>query len=83
MKYVALVLVVGLLGCKPPDNCTFASTRCVGNVAEICGDDRNWRVVMDCTQLTGDDFCCCYDEEPPSGHTCLPVNECQEVRNAE
>lgn len=85
MRVAAFVLLGLLLGgaACPNDNCTPAATRCYLNRAQICGSDRNWRLLADCEDLgaTTVDWACCWQggdpgEGVPEGHTCLPTDEC-------
>lgn len=63
--------------CLAPDGCAPVSTRCAGNVAEICNGDGNWQVLADCdavSERSSVAFTCTYvNEEGVSGHTCLPT----------
>ena len=76
-----LFLLIALLACSCNDNCVPESTQCVGNIAEICGSDQNWREMINCDDLVTPGFECCWqpgDEDAgvPEGHTCLPSEEC-------
>ncbi|HMA94947.1 MAG TPA: hypothetical protein VKP30_19785 [Polyangiaceae bacterium] len=83
MKYWPLILLTLLsaAGCRIPDNCVPQSTRCAGNVAEICNANRNWQTQLDCTRVTqhsGTPFVCQAVSEqtedgPIEGHTCMPA----------
>jgi len=43
-------------GC-PNDNCEVASTRCEGNVAQVCNADKNWQDFLSCDEMEGDWVC--------------------------
>ncbi|WP_141621558.1 hypothetical protein [Myxococcus sp. AB036A] len=66
-----------LTRCRVPDGCAPVSTRCAGNVAEICNGDGNWQVLADCdavSEHSSTAFTCAYvNEEGVAGHTCLPT----------
>ena len=78
---IFLVSVLSLIGCRPPDGCASRSTRCVGNVAEVCDADQYFHELMDCDQVSAQSrerFVCGYVEEGTAdgvvrGHTCLPA----------
>lgn len=82
--YPFLILaILALLGaCRVSDNCSPTSTRCAGNVAEICDADRNWQPQLDCDQVSlqsGAPFTCQFVSEQTEdglveGHTCMPAN---------
>jgi len=74
MKILLALLLAPLAGCAscPPfssDTCAPKSTRCRGQVAEICGPNGHWVVLMDCAGLSGGDWTC---SPTDAGHTCLP-----------
>lgn len=76
---ISLLLVTA--ACRPTDNCPPRTTRCAGDVAEICDNDRNWQPQLDCTkvsQQSGSAFQCGYvseqtDDGLVEGHTCMPA----------
>ncbi|ATB45962.1 hypothetical protein [Corallococcus macrosporus] len=72
----SLLATALLTRCRAPDGCAPVSTRCAGNVAEICNGDGNWQVLADCDAVSEHSsaaFTCTYvNEEGVSGHTCLP-----------
>ncbi|RKI03386.1 hypothetical protein D7Y15_33105 [Corallococcus sp. AB030] len=75
---LAPLLATALLTrCRAPDGCAPVSTRCAGNVAEICNGDGNWQVLADCDAVSENSsasFSCAYvNEEGIAGHTCLPT----------
>jgi hypothetical protein len=77
MRKLLLVMVLGMFGttgCR--DDCTPLETRCSGQLAQICGSDRNWETMQDCSQVGSGFACCLYpgdDGGTPAGHTCLPT----------
>ncbi|ADO70322.1 hypothetical protein [Stigmatella aurantiaca] len=75
---LAPLLATALLTrCRAPDGCAPVSTRCAGNVAEICNGDGNWQVLADCDAVSEHSnaaFTCAYvNDEGVAGHTCLPA----------
>ncbi|MFP2956547.1 hypothetical protein ACLEPN_01630 [Myxococcus sp. 1LA] len=73
----SLLATALLTRCRAPDGCGPVSTRCAGNVAEICNGDGNWQVLADCdavSEHSNSAFTCTYvNEEGVAGHTCLPA----------
>lgn len=83
MKLIlATTLALALASCRPPDGCTPTTTRCVGQVAELCDADENYQELMDCDEVSaqsGAPFVCGWvDEETADGHvrghTCVPAS---------
>ena len=80
---ILVALTATVAACGPTEPCTPESTRCRGNVAEICGSDGRYRELADCDQVSaqsGIAFTCGHvDEETPDGpvegFTCLPATE--------
>ena len=76
-----LFLLMAMPGCRQPDNCVPKSTRCAGNVAELCNANRNWQTQLDCDRVTkqsGAAFVCVDVNEQTEdglvqGHTCSPA----------
>lgn len=72
-----------LANCRPSDGCEPASTRCHGNIAEICDADGSYYELADCdvvSERSGAPFVCAFvDEETEegrtTGHTCVPASE--------
>jgi hypothetical protein len=83
MKQSPLLLSLLLVaaGCRQADNCVPQSTRCAGNVAELCNANRNWQTQLNCTDVgkrSGAQFVCAYVSEQTDdgliqGHTCVPA----------
>ncbi|NOJ92305.1 hypothetical protein HMI51_05030 [Corallococcus coralloides] len=77
MLLTSLLATALLTRCRAPDGCAPVSTRCAGNVAEICNGDGNWQVLADCDAVSEHSnaaFTCGYvNEEGVTGHTCLPT----------
>lgn len=73
----SLLATALLTRCRAPDGCAPVSTRCAGNVAQICNGDGNWQVLADCDSVSehsSSAFTCTYvNEEGVAGHTCLPA----------
>lgn len=44
-----------LLGCNGAEPCAPSTTRCVGDVAQVCGSDKDWHDVLDCAELSRSD----------------------------
>ncbi|CAM4540520.1 hypothetical protein [Myxococcus xanthus] len=74
----SLLATALLVRCRAPDGCAPVSTRCAGNVAQICNGDGNWQVLADCdavSEHSSTAFTCSYvNEEGVAGHTCLPTS---------
>ena len=78
-----LATLAVLAACGPKDPCTPQSTRCLGNLAQVCGADGRYRDLADCNKVSeqsGVPFACAYLEEdtpdgPVRGHTCLPAGD--------
>lgn len=80
---LSLVLAAVFSSGCPTDSCTPNETRCLGNQAEICGSDQNWRMFMDCDDLGSPGWTCCWlPADPtldmPAGHGCIE-GPCPEV----
>ncbi|TQF10405.1 hypothetical protein FJV41_39585 [Myxococcus llanfairpwllgwyngyllgogerychwyrndrobwllllantysiliogogogochensis] len=73
----SLLATALLTRCRAPDGCAPVSTRCAGNVAEICNADSNWQVLADCDAVSEHSsvaFTCAYvSEDGITGHTCMPA----------
>jgi hypothetical protein len=68
-----------LAHCRPSDGCAPLSTRCDGNVAQLCDANGSWQDSVDCSTVTSDDgaaFTCQFVSTPTpdgevTGHTCV------------
>jgi hypothetical protein len=58
---VVLFCIVLLAGCGP--SCKLRQQRCHDGVAQLCGTDKKWRDVLDCSKLRRLKTCGC-DGEP-------------------
>jgi len=74
---VMVILVACITGCPPPsDNCTPRSTRCSGNVAQLCTNAQRWEIVADCSSVMPPErqWTCCAIAN--GDHVCLPHDQC-------
>jgi len=74
----AVFLIAGtslLSGC-PHDGCAIGTTRCSGNMAQICNSNTNWETFMDCDDIhEGEEGWDCAVIEGTEDCTCLPHEE--------
>ena len=81
MKLASLALAAMLGHCRPIDGCSPGTTRCAGDIAEICDADRTYQELADCSRATsasGRRFVCGLAESTDvegSGHTCVPAKD--------
>lgn len=54
---IPLVLALALTGCGPA--CKLQQQRCHGGVAQLCGTDKQWRDVLDCSKMQSHKKCGC------------------------
>lgn len=70
----------GLLGCiayiAGCSECSTNSTRCYGNIAQICNADEQWETVLDCSTIEPGEWECCALGGEESWVGCLPADEC-------
>lgn len=50
-RVFALALVLMAVGCHSTVPCRVGESRCHNDVAEVCGSDEEWHVVLDCQEL--------------------------------
>jgi hypothetical protein len=56
------------------DGCTPETTRCHGDILQICNADNNWELVATCPDFEPGDWACC----PIGGEfACAKVEDCQ------
>jgi len=73
----SLLATAFLPRCLSPDGCMPLSTRCAGNLAQICNADGNWQTQADCDAVSEHSSmaftCAPISVEDISGHTCVPA----------
>lgn len=74
LMVLVVIFVLFMWGCAV---CTTQSTRCSGNVAEICDSRGHWRMLMDCDEVEGETPFSCQEtiDEGQTAHTCLPGDD--------
>jgi hypothetical protein len=75
-----LLLSLFLTGCH--DGCSHLDTRCHNNRVEICNEDEDWNLVLDCDRLEPyEGEICCWDSIGET-HQCMIPDDCgDEVNN--
>lgn len=77
----AVIALLFLVHCRPSDGCVPLSTRCDGNVAQLCDAEGSWQDTIDCDSVMGEGgaiFVCQFVSDTNSdgdviGHTCVPA----------
>ena len=83
VMFSLLIFIALLVGCTPDeDGCAPKSTRCNGQVVELCDGEKRWTLLINCNELTsqigdGGAWACKPLERPTEfgGHTCLPAGD--------
>lgn len=69
-----VVILWVIVSCS--DGCTPETTRCNGTRVEICDQEDDWDLVMDCSEIEPGDWVCCEDGYYDDAHGCVLEGDC-------
>jgi hypothetical protein len=78
MKYFVILLCLFVFSCQ--EECNPESTRCQGEIVQLCNSDGNWYDVQDCVLVNPGLWECCVtgvEYETIVMADCVPIDSCE------